>query len=458
MDTIRKILIITIVFILLFPYFSIATEPINQITLMDASALAIKTDERIKIAEKEIIKSRLLPKKAISVMLPSMTVEGGYNEASEEVELGPYIVTSDTPGVGPFEIAPTETNIISHKNAWKGEFEFLQPVYKASFFPLKRQADKAIDSSIENYYQTVQDISFQVERVYYDILKTKALVLNAEEVQQLANEELEIATVKFEAGHATEDIVFGAELYVTGAERKLIEYQNDLRLAKDALKNLIGIDSINFDVVKPPMLTARSIDHDTLVNIAFENRHDYKISILNVALAKSEVDIVKTRFHPSIQGTWNYYRSDNETISRDREYWVAAVTMKVPIFEGSSRFWDLKEKKEALSQARFAMDATKKKVRIQVKEAMLHVENFESVLRNLEKQVKLAQKSYDIILTQFEYGSATSLYLNQALTALDSAKTEFINETYDYQIALIKLEKAIGLCASDYINGINNIK
>ena len=431
--------------------FANAQETGNLLTLEEAYILALNNHESIMIAEKEIEKSRLLPKKAIAVIMPRMSIEGGYNEANEQVESGPYVATSSNPGLDNFEITLSGNNIISYKNEWKGKFEFLQPFYEPRFFPLKRQADKVIDSSTENYYQTIQDVLFQVDNIYYEVLKTEKLVLNAEEVLALANEELHISKVKFKAGDVTEDIVLGSELYVTGAERKLIEYKNDLSLAKDTLKNLIGIETLDFDVIKPPKLKTRSERYESLVNIAFKNRHDYKIAVLNVELAETEVDLMKTRFHPSIEGTWNYYRSDRKTINRDKESWVAAVTMKIPIFEGGMRFWDLKEKKEGLNQAKLNLDATNKRIEIEVKDAMLSLQNYESVLKNLQKQVELAQKSYDIIFTQFKYGSVTSLYLNQALTALCSAKTELTTKTYDYYIAIINLEKTIGIFAQDLI-------
>jgi len=81
---------------------------------------------------------------------------------------------------------------------------------------------------------------------------------------------------------------------------------------------------------------------------------------------------------------------------------------------------------------------------------MLTVQTHESILKNLRKQVELAQKNYDIIFSQFEFGSATALDLNQALTTLDSAKTNLITKTYDYQVVLLRLEKAIGMFALEF--------
>ena len=200
---------ITFVFLCLFQFLHIseAQEVKRSLTLEDAYNLAMKTHERIIIAEKEVEKSKLLPKKAIAVMMPRMSIEGGYNEANEQVESGPYVATSSNPGIDNFEITLSGNNIISYKNEWKGKFEFLQPFYEPRFFPLKRQAYKAIDSSTENYYQTIQDVLFQVDTIYYEVLKTEELVLNAEEVFALAKEELHISKVKFKAGDVTEDIV-----------------------------------------------------------------------------------------------------------------------------------------------------------------------------------------------------------------------------------------------------------
>jgi outer membrane protein len=333
----------------------------------------------------------------------------------------------------------------------------LQPLYRGVYFPLKRQAEQIVDRSTETFNETVQDLLLELEKIYFEILKSKELVLNAEEILKLAQEELDVASVKFNAGQATEDIVLKTELNVTEAERKIIEYRNELKSAKDALGTLIGIDSssTNFDVVQPYMRTVPEMNYDGLLHIALENRYDYRIASLNVNVAESDVDIVKTRFHPTIQAIWDYHLSEKETITRDKSTWVGAITMDIPIFDGNLRICDLKEKKEALNQARLHLDARKKKIRIQVQEAILQVDSFKGILKNLEKQVELAQKNYEIVSTQFEYGTTTSLYLNQSLADLDSAKTALIHGTYNHQLSLIDLERVLGIYAHNYINGPN---
>jgi len=445
--------------IVLWPSLVAAGTPLQLVSLDDAFARAITVDERIKIAERDLIKSRILSDKASTYFWPSMDVQGGYFEADEEVESGPYLATS-TSGWGTFEVTQADNDTITPESEWRGKFQFSQPLYRGVYFPSKQQAGQIIERSAAAFQETIQDTLLEVERVYFEILKIKELVLNAEEILKLAREELDIATVKFEAGQATEDIVLKAELYVTEAERKKIEYQNDLQSAKDALSNLIGFETNvkDFNVVAPRMRTVPNLNYDFLVKVALKNRYDHRIASLNVHVAESDVDIVKARFHPTLQATWDYHLSDTETISHDKEYWIGAITMNMPILEGRLRICDLREKKESLMQARLTLDASRKKIRIQVQDAILQVDSFQSVLRNLEKQVELAQKNYEIISTQFEYGSATSLYLNQALTDLDSATTALIHATYSQQLALIDLERVLGIYAHKYINNMSGMK
>ncbi len=396
--------------IVLWPSLVAAGTPLPLISLDDAFARAIIADERIKIAERDLFKSRILSDKASTYFWPSMDVQGGYFEADEEVASGPYLATS-TSGLGTFEVTQADEDAITPESEWRGKFQFSQPLYRGVYFPSKQQAEKVIERSAAAYQETIQDTLLDVERVYFEILRIKELVLNAEEILKLAREELDIATVKYEAGQATEDIVLKAELYVTEAERKKIEYQNDLRSAKDALSNLIGFEAnmTHFDVVAPLMRTVPNLNYDFLIKVALKNRYDHRVAALNVNVAESDVDIVKARFHPTLQATWDYHLSDTETISHDKEYWIGAITMNMPILEGKLRICDLREKKESLMQARLNLDASKKKIRMQVQDAILQVDSFQGVLRNLEKQVELAQKNYEIISTQFEYGSATSL-------------------------------------------------
>ena len=140
---------------MLLPCLAFAGAPVQSVTIEEAFALVLKIDERIKIAEADITKSRILSKKASTYFWPRIAVRGGYFEADEKVENGPYIATSETPGVGPFEITHIDNNVITPRREWRGRFEFLQPLYRGVYFPLKRQAEQIIKKFWKKICQAV---------------------------------------------------------------------------------------------------------------------------------------------------------------------------------------------------------------------------------------------------------------------------------------------------------------
>ncbi|HIC91916.1 MAG TPA: TolC family protein [Syntrophaceae bacterium] len=425
------LILTTVLYVLYFPYVSYSQESKMVITLEEAYSLALKTHEHIMIAKKDVEKSRLLTKKALSVVTPRAYIRGEFVRESEEIKFGDYVAR------------PLET--------WRGDFEITQPVYQGAVFPLRRQASRFVDSSTESYYQTIQETLFRVAQSYYQVLKAKELVKNAKEILNLAEEGLRVVRVRFRVGEVTKPAVLRGEVDVTKAQRNLVEAENNLQLAKDTLINLIGVKIRDYDVVKPPALPKLGENYEALINKAFKYRYDYKISNLKIDIAKESKDLVKARYHPSLDVVWTYHRLEPETFAFKDETWDAVFKVSVPLFEGGIRIWDLKEKQKDLRQAHLALEDLKKAIQIEVRDAMLKVDTYEKTLDNLKKQVELAQENYNIISKQFRVGLATSLDVTDALTALDSAKAELITKTYDYQVALLNLEKVIGLFAKDYI-------
>jgi len=112
---------------------------------------------------------------------------------------------------------------------------------------------------------------------------------------------------------------------------------------------------------------------------------------------------------------------------------------------------DLQEQDENLSQAELQLSQLKKNVGIEVRQAFLNVETLEATLETLKKEVSLAQENYRITSKQYGVGLATSLDVNTALNTLNQVRTQLIDQTYAYQVALLALDHAVGLFAQELI-------
>ena len=408
--------------------------------LEEAYRLAMKTQEKVTIAGIEVGKSNLLTKKAITIMMPRMTVTGSYTRLNDALEYNAQIGSITLPPIQTFPEDQTS-----------GKFEFVQPIYEGLFFPAKRKAEQAVELSTENYRQTIRDELFKVAQAYYEVLKGERLVENDRETLKLTQEELRVSKVKFKAGDVTEDAVLRAELNISKAESKIIKTLNSLKLAKDVLKRLTGIEGQEVRVVDPPRLTGENVAYDDGLQKTLENRHDYRQASVSVKMAESDIDLVKARFHPRLEASWDYYKVSDPGWLQEDDYWIALLKLEVPLFEGGYRYYDLKEKRESLKQARLSLEDLTESIKIDLRGARLKMETEEALLANSTKEVELAEKTYEITFAKYQYGAATFSNLTEALLYLDSARTDFITNTYDYQVSILNLQRALGQFAREYV-------
>lgn len=412
----------------------------GQIDLEKAFSLAIENHKRIEIAATEVAKNKLLPKKARTLLMPRLGIEGSYRKANDPIEFEAQIGGFTAP---PIETVPEEQ--------WEGHFNFTQPIYEAEYFPLKRKSHQLIEGSAEYYCQTIQDILFRVARAYYQVFKAEELLKNAKEIVSLDEEALRVARVKHDSGDVTEDVVLRAELNLSRAESNVIKNTNQLKLSEDYLKRLIGVEEKELHLLPPPEKMKAHGSFEELIQTAMDNRYDYKMALMNIKVAETDIDVAKARFHPRFQGTWDYYRIDDPSFLQEDDYWVAGVKLEIPIFDGGMKSLNLKEEREDLKQAKLEVEDLKTNIIHQVEDAFLKESTGRSVLRNAKEQVRLAEKTHEITFSKFRFGAATILELNEATALLDSANTGLITSKYDYQIDLLMLEVVTGVFAREYI-------
>jgi outer membrane protein len=437
------------------PVFAGAQEGYRNIPLEEAYRLALETHEKIKIAQLEIDKSKLLPRKAWSIMLPHASSNGAYYLINKDKEVGTLKLTP-APGTPLGFTGSIQNQIVTPPEQLFGQVEISQAVYKGEFLPLRKKGLQTIDKNTAGFFQTVQDVLFQVAQIYYTGSKADELVRNDQDLVKLAHDQIRVAQSKFSSGAVTEDVVLNAELNLAKAETVLIKDKNELKMAKDTLCNFIGLNTNGITLTKPATIPGNTEAFSTLFDKALDYRFDYQMAKTNINLAKTDVTLQKSKFHPEIASKWSYYSVSQPSWEQESNNWIAAVTVKLPILEGGLRLWNLKESKESLRQTELSLDDLKRDIKIQVEKAMLDVENYKSLLVQAKKQVELAQKNYNIIFSKFNYGGATIFDLNQAFTSLATAKTELINKNYDYQMALLTLEKMEGVFAIAMVKAGNN--
>jgi outer membrane protein len=414
-----------------------------QLTLAQAYSLALKNHEGITIAEKEIAKSKQLPRKANAIMMPRLNVYGEYSRYNEPID---FQVNLNGYMLPPITTRPEEQTSMN--------INLVQPVYDGTWMPRRRQAQQMVSKSEKDYGWNAQNILFQVASIYYEILKNKQYVSITGQYLQRSQEENRIAKIKFVEGAVTEDAVLSTELKISSARTRLLTEKNNVRLAQKSLSLLVGDIPEEFEVEEPEELKLKSENFEELLGGAQQDRMDYRSAQLSVEAARSDMEANKARYQPSLEGSWNYYAINNPSYDQEDNYWIAALRLKIPLYDGGIRSSDLETSRQTLAQAQLNSKRLEKEIRNDIEKTLLTIQTNRSILESLTKQLETAKKNYDIVFSKFKYGAAGTVDLNQALDSLDKANRDLITSKYDQQVALLEQEKATGI----FLNGIINQK
>lgn len=415
--------------------------PRQILTLEEAYRLALQTHEQVQIAQKEVEKARLAPLKAWTLLTPRATFLGRYTRYSRTVDITQEgAAAAGVPPIFPLDL-------------YQGDFQVVQPLYESTFFSRRKAAGNLISQASFTLDRTAKEILFRVAGAYYNVLKAQSLVEVARQTLDLANEELRVAKARFAVGEETKTAVLRAEVDVTRAERDLTQATNNLTLQLAVLGNLISREP-TFEVASPAPVEAAAQALHAYQGLALDNRDDLKVQLENLQLTKYDRDVVREELYPGAQATFTYSRVTPQTLIQLDNFWNLVVSLDVPLFEGGLTYVNLSEAGKNIRQAELRVDDLKKQIAIEVEDAYLQVRTLSSTLATLEKQAELAAENYDIVFKQFQVGVATSLDVTDALTALKTARTDLANERYNYQVALLALQRATGTFGSDYVRGL----
>jgi outer membrane protein len=418
-----------------------AAAPEKATALEEAYSLALRSEEQIKIAERELAKARLLPWRAMAIMTPRAGITGVYRQEKDEIAFQPP---------EGFESVFGGSSAIRPKESWQGIFTAIQPLLAPSFIPSWRLGKDSVRQSEDQYMFTIREVLFGVAQAYYNVLRGQKLVEVSVDTLRLTQDELEVARTRFRVGEVTKTDVLRAEVEVERARRALVENENELQLNIKVLARAIGAAE-PLQVIEPMPLPPAKGAYEELLDQAYKQREDLRALNSAVRVAQQGKNLVLARYSPSVQTQWQFPRLSDPTFAQPDEFWTLLLNFEVPLFDGGTRELDLLEAAENLAQAKLQYDQLRKDISVEVRRAFLGVQTLETTLETLRKEVALAQENYDITSKQYRVGLATSLDVNTALNNLNQVRTQFTNQSYAYQVTLLNLQRVVGTFADDYV-------
>jgi outer membrane protein TolC len=300
-----------------------------------------------------------------------------------------------------------------------------------------------LDSSrmdVENQITTVVN---SVKNAYYLVLKAKYSHAVYVDVRDQYRKQLDQARLFFEAGKKPKYDVTNAEVYLSNADLKLIETENELSRALVSLNTAMGYDgNASYTVKELKVLESYKITEQEAVERANKNRQDLQSLLVQKASAEKSVDLARKDYFPSFDANAGYEFAGSQTPLA--QGWTAGVSLTWNLFQGFSTQQGVQKALANLKVTEAKIANIKLQILQDVKTALLNLKKAEESIANAKVQVKQATENMELANLRYQMGLGTTLEVTIATVNYSQAKQTHINSLYDYVTAKANLEKAMG--------------
>ena len=313
---------------------------------------------------------------------------------------------------------------------------------------------------IAEYYNRIQEenlksvetkIKSDVKKSFYNVLLLKeVIVLNQQSIDN-AQENLRVVEARYRAGVALEYDYIRAKVKVETLKPQLTQSENNLEIAKQFLKNNIGLkDEQNIDVTG-------SLAYDSLEVWGSTDELIKKISSSNVAIRQLKlskkineqlVDIDYANYLPKfyVFGQWSSQANENDgrSLTGYRFYnsIVAGIGLNWNLNLFRNSYKEEQSKIEVLKSEEQIVK-TKELLKTQTRSIILKIEDAKNRIRSQQEIVNTAQRGYDLAVISYKSGVLNQIDVVDAELALSQVKLAYIQAIYDYLIARSELEQLL---------------
>jgi len=323
-----------------------------------------------------------------------------------------------------------------------------QPVYRGGAIGAGISAARIYSYlADERIKEAVQNITFSVNRGYYDVLLSKELLRVTEQAVTLAKSHLDDVLKRREQGVASDYDVLRARVEVTNFEAEMIQNRNKLHLLKTSFCKVLGVsqeseiefsDTFAYNAVEPQLEDA--------VNRAFAERPELTQAELSLKLSREALTAAKAEHWPKADVFFSHTFSNpgpHET-SDWGDGWSTGVTMRLPFFDGFRARGLVRQAKADVAKSRILLVNAEESVLLEVKQALLSVEDARSFVESQKANVERAQQGLKLVEAGYREGVNTELEVRDARQALLRASALHFQAIHQHEVAVLSLKKATG--------------
>lgn len=324
-----------------------------------------------------------------------------------------------------------------------------QPVYPSSRWTAPVNSAKAgVGLSSEALARTRQQVVFQTRQAFYQVLTAQELQQVAQDAVEVARRQLDLAQNTVNAGLAAPLDVFQSKAALANAEVTLVQAKNTLDVSHAVLATQLGLPAgTPVQVMAPKELPAPPTDIDALVAEALRNRPELLQYNYRRQQIRAGMELSKLELKPIVNLQPNYTQSLQGGSVFGTSGFSLSVVIAWNLINGGRTKAELKQAQQQLQQIDTSAQQEKLQVTLEVRQAWLNQQNAYQQLTAAEQQRAAAAEALRISQLRYENGEGIVLEVEQARLNLTQALTSLAQARFQALTAAAQLAFALGQTA-----------
>ena len=321
-----------------------------------------------------------------------------------------------------------------------------QAVWPSSRWKAPIQAARAAENlNREALLRTRQQVTFQTQQSFYQLLTAQRMLEVAEYAVKIAQQQRELAQNKFEAGVAPRLDVIQADATLEDARVTAARSENGVNIARDALVTQLGLPAgLQLKIVGDESIPVAPDAPDALIEQALAVRPELQQLAFRREQVAASIALIRLQLQPimSVQGSYSQTLVGGSILSNDGLTLSAGIAYN--LYNGGKSKHELAAARLQLEQLEVTRTQLTLLITQDVRAAWLNLQNATKQLGAAEKQFVAANSALEIASDAYDAGERIRLEVEQARLRAIQALNSYQQAVFQAQVARAQLEYALG--------------
>jgi outer membrane protein len=342
-----------------------------------------------------------------------------------------------------------------------------QPLYRPGNWATYEQGKQQVELSKAQLEAAEQDLIVRTSQLYFDVLAAQDTLAFVRAQKAAVAEQLASAKRNFEVGTSTITDSREAQARFDLVVAQEIAAENDLRVKKIALDQLVGrTDAQPRPLVAPtnlpPLVPA---DVNTWVQQSEALHPTIRQAQANLETAKLEIDKAEAGHKPTVDLTASYGQQRNpqgsasslNTLNSRANTTTVGLALNLPLFAGFATQNRIRETLSLEEKARSDLDVARRSVALNTRTAYFGVLSGQGQVKALEAAEASSQSALDANKLGYQVGVRINIDVLNAQSQLFQTKRDLAVARYNVLLGGLRLRQANGTLTPEDLLLINSL-